>query len=181
MYGMVNKAIEQMVVMHHGEDAWEKIKVKAGTSIEVFISNESYPDELTYALVAAASDLLNVPQEELLLAFGEHWILHTALESYGGLMQAAGRSVGQFLSNLPNFHARVSMIFPKLKPPHFECTDITEHDLNLHYHSDRPGLQPFVIGLMHGLGKMFKTPVQVKQIQFKTQGHSHDVFSVAWS
>ena len=181
MYGMVNKAIEQMVVMHHGEEVWEQIKEKAGTSIEVFISNESYPDELTYALVAAASELLNVPQEKLLQAFGEHWVLHTAVESYGGLMRAAGRSVGEFLGNLPNFHARVSMIFPKLKPPHFECTDITEHALKLHYHSDRPGLQPFVIGLMHGLGKMFKTPVQVKQTQFKNQGHTHDVFSVAWN
>ena len=58
MYGMVNKAIEQMVVMHHGEEVWEQIKEKAGTSIEVFISNESYQDELTYALVAAASELL---------------------------------------------------------------------------------------------------------------------------
>lgn len=181
MYGMVNKAIEQMVVMRHGEDAWEKIKVKAGTSIEVFISNEPYPDELTYALVAAASESLQVPQEKLLHEFGEHWILHTAMESYGGLMRAAGRSIGEFLGNLPNFHARVSMIFPKLKPPHFECTEITEHSLNLHYHSERPGLQPFVIGLMHGLGKMFNTPVEVKQTQFKHQGHSHDVFSVTWA
>lgn len=181
MYGMVNKAIEQMVVMHHGEDTWEKIKVKAGTSIEVFISNEPYPDELTYALVAAASESLQVPQEKLLHEFGEHWILHTAMESYGGLMRAAGRSIGEFLGNLPNFHARVSMIFPKLKPPHFECTEITEHSLNLHYHSERPGLQPFVIGLMNGLGKMFKIPVQVKQTYFKSQGHTHDVFSVTWA
>lgn len=180
MYGMVNKAIEQMVVMHHGEDAWEKIKVKAGTSIEVFISNEPYPDELTYALVAAASESLQVPQEKLLHEFGEHWILHTAMESYGGLMRAAGRSIGEFLGNLPNFHARVSMIFPKLKPPHFECTEITEHSLNLHYHSERSGLQPFVIGLMDGLGKMFDTPVEVKQTQFKHQGYTHDVFSVTW-
>lgn len=180
MYGMVNKAIEQMVVMHHGEDAWERIKVKAGTDIEVFISNEPYPDDLTYSLVAAASDVLLVPQEELLYAFGEHWILHTAMESYGGLMRAAGRSIGEFLGNLPNFHARVSMIFPKLRPPHFECSDITDHSLNLHYHSDRPGLQAFVVGLMNGLGKMFKTPVQVTQTQFKSQGHTHDVFLVTW-
>lgn len=44
MYGMVNKAIEEMLVMHHGEDLWEKVKAKAGVAVEVFISNEAYPD-----------------------------------------------------------------------------------------------------------------------------------------
>ena len=180
MYGLVNKAIEQMVVMHHDEETWERIKAKAGTEIEVFISNESYPDELTYALVAAASEVLQAPTEKLLHAFGEHWVLHTAQQSYGGLMRAAGRSIGEFLANLPNFHARVSMIYPKLKPPHFECKDISANSLNLHYHSEREGLQPFVVGLMVGLGKMFETPVEVKQILFKNQGNSHDVFTVTW-
>jgi len=181
MYGMVNKAIEEMLVMHHGEDLWEKVKAKAGVAVEVFISNEAYPDELTYALVAAASEILNESPEKILHAFGEHWITHTAQAGYGGLMRAAGRSIDEFLSNLPNFHARVSMIYPKLKPPHFECTDITPNSLSLHYYSERAGLQSFVIGLMSGLGQMFKTPVKVKQLQFKNQGCSHDVFSVTWN
>ena len=30
MYGMVNRAIEDMVVMHHGGPVWEQIKAKAG-------------------------------------------------------------------------------------------------------------------------------------------------------
>ena len=46
MYGMVNKAVEDMVCMHHGEEAWEQIKSKAGVDVEVFVSNEGYPDEV---------------------------------------------------------------------------------------------------------------------------------------
>jgi hypothetical protein len=74
----------------------------------------------------------------------------------------------------------VAMIFPKLQPPHFRCTDITDRSLQLHYFSHRPGLAPFVIGLMQGLGQMFRTPVQVRRTVAKDQGADHDVFEVTW-
>ncbi len=181
MYGMVNKAVEDMVVMHHGEAVWEQIKAKAGVDVDVFMSNESYSDDVTYNLVGAASEVLKVPAEQILIGFGEHWVLHTAQEGYGGLMKAAGKTLPEFLKNLPNFHSRVAMIFPKLQPPRFECSDYTDRSLKLHYFSHRQGLQPFVVGLMQGLGKMFKTPVTVRLAEAKTNGADHDVFDVTWT
>jgi hypothetical protein len=180
MYGMVNKAVEEMVVMHHGETMWEQIKAKAGVDVEVFMSNEGYPDDITYNLVGAASQMLNLPATQILRGFGEHWILHTAQQGYGGLMQANGRTLPEFLRNLPDFHSRVAMIFPKLQPPRFVCTEITESSLNLHYYSHREGLAEFVVGLMIGLGKMFKTPTSVRQIAAKLDGADHDIFEVTW-
>ena len=117
MYGMVNKAVEDMVCLHHGEAVWEQIKSEAGVDVDVFMSNESYSDDITYLLVAAASKVLKMPVEQILIGFGEHWILHTAQEGYGGLLQASGKNLPDFLRNLPNFHSRVAMIFPKLQPP----------------------------------------------------------------
>jgi hypothetical protein len=178
---MVNKAVEDMVVRHHGEAVWEQIKAKAGVDVDVFMSNESYSDDITYNLVGAASEVLKVPADQILMGFGEHWVLQTAQEGYGGLMSAAGRTLPEFLRNLPDFHSRVQMIFPKLQPPRFECTDVTDRSLKLHYISHRPGLAPFVVGLMHGLGKMFKTPVTVRQTETKAQGAIHDVFEVTWT
>ena len=181
MYGMVNKAIEDMVVRHHGECVWEQIKAQAGVEIDVFMSNENYSDEVTHRLVAAASQILRMPAEQVLINFGEHWVLHTAQEGYGGLMSAAGKTLPEFMRNLPNFHSRMTMIFPKLQPPHFECTDITARSLKLHYHSHRQGLAPFVVGLMQGLGKKFNTPVTVRPTAAKAQGADHDVFEVSWT
>jgi len=181
MYGMVNKAVEEMVCMHHGESVWEQIKSRAGVDVDVFMSNEPYPDEITYRLVGAASEVLNLPAEQVLEAFGEHWVLHTARDAYGGLLQAAGSSLPEFLRNLPNFHSRVAMIFPKLQPPRFECTDVAADSLRLHYFTHRDGLAPFVVGLMHGLGKMYATPVSVRQAESRAEGADHDVFDVRWS
>lgn len=177
---MVNKAVEEMVCRNHGEEVWEKIKEKAGVEVDVFMSNEGYPDEVTYRLVGAASEVLGVPAEQILIGFGEHWVLYTAQEGYGGLMQAGGNNLPDFLRNLPNFHTRVAMVFPELQPPRFHCTDITDGSLKLHYFSHREGLAPFVVGLMQGLGKMFKTPVTIELLEAKASGADHDVFGVSW-
>lgn len=180
MYGMVNNALEDMVVDQFGEEAWERVKAAAGVDIDVFISNQGYPDAITYDLVAAASTVLNQPAAELLEAFGVHWVVKTAREGYGDLMEANGRTLCEFLVNLPNFHARVNLIFPHLRPPRFVCTDVTNQSLRLHYYSDRTGLTPFVQGLLQGLGQMFATPVRVEQEADRAAGAEHDIFRVCW-
>jgi hypothetical protein len=181
MYGLVNKAIEELVVTNYGEDKWEAIKTKAGVDVEVFVSNEGYPDDITYSLVGAASEVLGAPARDILIAFGEHWVLKTASHSYGAMMRSGGQSLKEFLINLPNFHTRVQMIYPKLQPPRFECTDVGEDSLTLHYHTHRPGLADFVVGLVQGLGKLYHTPANATLLASKAAGADHDIFDVRWT
>jgi hypothetical protein len=181
MYGMVNKAVEDMVCAMHGEAMWEQVKNLAGVDEDVFISNEAYPDQMTYQLVGAASKLSGTPPAEILEAFGEHWVLKTAPDGYGDLLDAGGKSLAEFLINLPDFHARVSMIFPRLQPPRFQVSHVTGQSLHLHYHTHRTGLQPFVIGLVKGLGQRFRTPVKnVRLIQAVGPEADHDTFLIEW-
>ena len=181
MYGMVNKAVEDMILRGHGEETWQRIREAAGLDVEVFVSNESYSDDVTYRLVDAASRVLDAPAEQILQAFGEHWVLHTAQEGYGSLMQAGGQNLAEFLKNLPNFHTRVTMIFPRLQPPSFECSEVTDDSLLLHYRTHRPGLAPFVVGLLRGLGTRFGTPVTVTRADRREDGAGHDTFRVRWT
>jgi hypothetical protein len=43
MYGLVNKAIEDMVCSQFGEATWKAIKQKAALEMDSFISMEGYP------------------------------------------------------------------------------------------------------------------------------------------
>lgn len=180
MYGMVNKAIEEMVCQGHGEEAWERIRQRAGVDVEVFVRNQSYDDVCTYQLVGAAATELGLPAEAVLRAFGEYWVQYTGKAGYQALMAAGGSSLQEFLLNLPNLHTRVIMLYPKLVPPTFECTDLGERSLLLHYRSHRQGLTEFVVGLVRGLGLMFATPVEVTIHESRAQGADHDVFRVSW-
>jgi len=180
MYGMVNRSIEEMVLAAGGEAVWEEVKRRAQVEEEVFISNSGYPDEITYRLVGAASDVLQTPVNDILHAFGEHWVLNTAQKGYGPMMALGGSSLPEFLSNLPAFHDRVALLFPKLVPPRFQVTDRTPDSLRLHYFTEREGLTPFVGGLISGLGKLFNTPVKYALQEARATGHHHDVFLVQW-
>ena len=73
MYGFVNKAVEQLVKKNFGDEMWHTIAAKANVD-QSFIMMKSYPDQVTYDLVAAASEALETPAEQILEAFGEHWI-----------------------------------------------------------------------------------------------------------
>lgn len=180
MYGMVNRAIEEMVTSGFGVEVWEKIKERAGVDVEVFISSEGYSDQITYSLVHAASEVLGLTAERIMEAFGEYWILETTKRGYNDLMTSGGSTLKEFLLNLPNFHARLSMIFPHLAPPEFAVSDVGEKFLTLHYMSNRAGLTPFMRGLILGLGKMFETPVHVELAVAKASGADHDEFFIQW-
>jgi hypothetical protein len=180
MYGIVNKAIEDLIVSNFGEDNWLEIKERSGVDIDFFISNEPYDDEITFKLAIAAGEVMNLSVGQVLEAFGEWWVMKTSKEKYDGLMQAGGTSLKEFLHNLPVFHNRVMLIYPKLTPPEFRVSDSTDNSIHVHYYSKREGLQEFVRGLMVGLGKMYETPVQVDLIQSRAEGSTHEVFKVSW-
>ncbi len=180
MYGMVNRALEDMIVERFGRASWETIRQKSGVGVEVFISNSAYPDETTFALVAAASNILDCSGDQILRDFGRHWVLKTAQEGYGELLNAGGGSLPEFLENLPSFHTRISLIFPHLRPPRFNCLEVTPGSLRLQYYSDRAGFAPFVIGLLEGLGERFATPVRVEQEAASGNGRDYDLFLVEW-
>ena len=180
MYGIVNKAIQGLIVENFGEEAWQKVKDKSGVDVEAFLSNNSYPDEMTYKLAAAASETLNLSMKDVLIAFGEYWVLNTVTKGYGSLMKSGGNSLREFLVNLPDFHSRVMLTFPNLTPPEFKVSNLKDRSLHLQYYSKREGLMHFVFGLIQGLGKSYNTDTKITILKQKNGTYDHDEFLIEW-
>ncbi len=178
MYGVVNKAIQELVTENFGSQAWEKVKSRSNVDVNSFLSNEQYSDDVTFKLAIAASEELNLPLRDVLLAFGEFWVLSTGKKHYGSLMESGGSSFKDFILNLPNFHSRVMLYYSNIVPPEFKIDQISESEIQLHYFSIRTGLTDFMEGLILGLAKMFDTKVQVSLIQQKGPEHDHDIFKI---
>lgn len=180
MYGIVNRSIEELVKANYGEAKWEAVKERSGIDVDFFISTEPYDDELTYKLARAVSDEINISLSTVLQLFGQWWILKTGKEKYGTLMQAGGEHLKEFLMNLPVFHNRIMLIYPKLTPPEFRVSNCTDNSIMIHYFSKRKGLSEFVRGLLMGLGMMYHTPVDVNLMESRDAGDDHEVFKVTW-
>ena len=61
MYGLVNRAIEQLVVSTKGEPAWQRVCARAGVGADGFVAMCPYDDRLTFDLVHAVSEELGLP------------------------------------------------------------------------------------------------------------------------
>jgi Haem-NO-binding len=180
MYGLVNKAIHDMVCSQFGEATWQEIRQKAAIENDTFLSMEGYPDDVTHRLVKAASAVLGLSSADIMKAFGEFWVKYTAEEGYGELLDMSGDTLPEFLQNLDSLHARVGVTFPKLQPPSFDCTKQDDESLTLEYHTHREGLTPMVFGLVKGLGSRFDTEVEIMQTQSKDDGADHDEFLIKY-
>ncbi|MBE9609554.1 heme NO-binding domain-containing protein [Chitinilyticum piscinae] len=180
MYGIVNKAIQEMVTSRFGEEVWQRVSQRAGIADEDFLSHQPYPDQLTYQLVGAVCEETGMEATPVLEAFGSYWVLETGRARYGGLLEAGGHTLSEFLLNLPNFHARICLIYPELQPPEFLCEATGDNQIRVRYFSQRPGLAPFVRGLLLGVGELYATSVDVIQQHSRTSQDDFDEFLVSW-
>ena len=163
MYGMVNDAVRGLVLKVFGDEAWQKIHKRANAP-ESFVPMKSYNDEVTYALVGAAVDVLKIDASDVLKTFGHHWVSDVATVHYGDLMANTGIGFVDFVKNLDHMHQRIRTTFPDYDPPSFRVLDIEPGVIQVDYYSNREGLLPFVIGLFEGLGKHFSEDVEIKLV-----------------
>ena len=180
MYGIINKAIEELVISNFGKDKWEIILAKSGIEHSFFISNETYDDAITYQLAQTISQEMNMSIDNVMIAFGEWWVVKTTRDKYSGMMQTGGSNLKQFLINLPVFHNRIMLHYPKLTPPEFKISHIEESNLCLHYFSKREGLQEFVRGLIQGLGIIYSTETKIELLKSRSDGSDHEIFKISW-
>ena len=178
MYGMVNQGIQQFVCDNLGQETWDEIHRKSGIKTEGFVTMLSYDDEITYRLVGAASDVLGISSAEVLETFGDFWIDYASNSVIGKLLTFGGETLIENLYNLNELHERIRLSLPHLRPPTFEFVE-TGGDWNeLHYYSERSGMQPMVIGLIRGLARACGETVEVKLLQSRLDGFDHDIFAL---
>jgi hypothetical protein len=180
MYGLVNNAVKDCISANYGAKVWDKILAKAGYSLTTFENMKSYPDEVTFNLVGAASEVLEVEAADLLIVFGRFWVMSTARQHYKNTLDFAGGDIVTFLQNLDRMHDQVAATFKNLRQPSFTTEVLEDGSLHVHYESFRDGLAPFVVGLLEGLGMYFSVDVQIEQVAFKPND-DHDIFHVVIS
>ncbi len=177
MYGIVNRGVEQMLVARFGEELWRQVVDEVDPQWVGFVSMESYPDELTYRLIEAASRRTGTGRAELLEAWGEQWFLPVFEEGFGHLIDMTGESLGEVLSRLDALYARVALLFPQMRAPGFVCKTLGPGLWELLYRSEREGLAPLAKGSLRGLAARLGTRVEVEQVAARPEAE-HDVFRV---
>lgn len=155
MYGIVNKAIQDLVVTSAGEQVWAQVRQQAGlNNIELDVT-ENYDDQISLDLVGAASRILGMSVDTLLFEFGHHWVRYTNSEGWSSHFKMTGDSLIQCLIELDEVHIRVKDAMPEGCMPLFSVSESGE-DFYLDYFSTRKGFAPMVMGILKGLCEQFE-------------------------
>lgn len=177
MYGLINQAVKEMICADGGSALWKRICAVAGVTNDEFNPLEPYPDSVTSALVAAASEHMGLSQGEILRRFGRHWILFTAHAGYGEIMDMFGSDLRSCLKNLNRMHGHMGAMMPHLKPPRFVIEEVSPEHLVVHYHSPRIGLGELVVGLLEGLAEKYQERISLSHLP-RVEGADHEQFEV---
>ncbi len=178
MYGIIQKSIEEMVVSSFGQEKWEAILDEAGVAERDFVMLKSYPDEVTLAIVGAATRVLGLSAETVLETFGEHWITY-AERGYGALLRMSGGTFPEVVAHLDAMHTRIKLNMPELRPPSFRCEPQRDGVMRLHYYSERKGLEPVVRGMLRSLARRMGVEIEFNESRAPDDGHA--IFDVRYS
>jgi hypothetical protein len=162
MYGLINQGLKDMVSRCSGPDTWRAVCSSLGVSPDDFELLQPYEDSLTQRLIQATAAELGVSESEVLQRFGRHWIIFTAHEGYGPIMDLFGGDFRTCLKNLNRMHAHMGAMMPKLQPPRFDVQVLGTRAVEVRYSSSRLGLVPMVHGLLEGLAEKFSEKVKIE-------------------
>lgn len=157
MYGMIHRAVRQMINDQLGEEAWQALEKKLEIGPPELLTAMVYEDELTFRIVGEASARLNLSVDECLFAFGQYWIKYAESGSLASIMNFTGATLASFIANLDRLHLAVGAAMPGARLPTFTMVENAPGRLLVEYRSERTGMDPFVSGLFHGLMRKFHT------------------------
>ncbi|KAI1705039.1 heme NO binding associated domain-containing protein [Ditylenchus destructor] len=190
MMGYILNVLEALVLKVADEEKWAEILQVAPEFLDStkfrWNFKTNYDDKHTFKLIGACSDVLKIPMDDLLEAYGVFFLHHAMGDGWGDFLKCLARDLHEFLDMLSSMHffiVQVAYQSPR-RGPSYKCEARPDGSLRLHYHSLRPGLYPIVKGLVLEVGKVLfgmdlKCFVTERNIERRgTRTTEHVVFTV---
>jgi hypothetical protein len=177
MYGMIHRAMRNMVHEELGEDAWLAIEQKLNIGPMDLLTGKVYDDALTLEIIAEAAARLNLAVDQCLIEFGRYWIRYVDQGSLASVMNFTGQDLVSFIKNLDRLHLAVGAAMPDARLPAFATLDSGPGHLVVEYRSERVGMEPFVMGLLQGLMERFHTH---GAIEVASRGEQFVIFDIRY-
>ena len=177
MKGIVFNLLEEVVSREHGEDTWDRLLEAAGLD-GAYTSLGSYPDEDLFALVAAASEALDVSPDGVVRWFG------------GGALPLLARSYPQFFEGHTSarelvltlndiIHPEVRKLYPGADVPVFDYDVSSDDVLAMGYSSPRK-LCAFAEGLIEGAAAHYGETTEIEQPMCMNRGDAKCLLRISF-
>jgi methyl-accepting chemotaxis protein len=163
MKGTIVLCIADIVKSVGGDAKWREILEKSGLPEDLKLTRISDVDDATIQTVLGnICKVLNLSLQQVIDVFGDYWVNVYSPKHYKAYTYGIN-SAKALIMGMDKIHEQVTRILPNAHPPRFDFEEINEKTLKVHYKSHRKMID-FYIGLVKGVGKMFKTNLKVKKL-----------------
>ncbi len=178
MKGIVFNLLSEMVEEKFGLEAWDAVLDKAGSE-GLYVATETYSDEELLALVAAGSELTNIPANDLVRAFGQYMIPRFA-EHYSVFFEGH-TNLKDFLLTVDSvIHVEVRKLYPEAGLPEFTYDNGQPDKLTMMYRSPRK-MCALAEGLIEGSAAHFEQPCTIHHEVCMHKGADHCALELEFS
>lgn len=87
MYGLLIESIMDYIRKRFGDEAWESIRQKAGIPHTCFSTHETYSEQLIPKIADSASQVIGLPEDELMDAFGVAFVSFVGQYGYDSILK----------------------------------------------------------------------------------------------
>jgi heme-NO-binding protein len=178
MKGVVFNLLEELVARDHGEDTWDALLDASGLE-GAYTSLGSYADEDLLKLVAAASDALDTPPDDVVRWFGRS-ALPLFAERYPQLFEPHDSAHSFVLTLNDIIHPEVRKLYPGADVPVFEFETPSDGVIVMGYKSPRK-LCAFAEGLLQGAADHYGETLALEQPQCMNRGDDRCVLEIAFT
>jgi len=168
MHGIIFAELKKFVVAKHGGKTWNDLLQAAGLPDKIFVPNQTYPDSELVAIVVAASKALQVPAQDLLVAFGA-FIAPDLLSMYKAQLDPTWRTLDMIANTEQIIHRTVRAQVPGATPPELDAKRESPTRLILTYRSQRK-LCGVAKGLAQGVAEHYKEHIRIAESSCMLQG-----------
>jgi len=154
MKGAIFNMLEEMVEQEFGLEVWDSL-LEATEQDGVYLSTESYPDEMLVALVVAAHEKSGIPVNDLVRSFGE--FIFPRFYQQNQQFFKPEMTLKDFLLTVDQvIHVEVRKLHPDAGLPQFDYVDEDDNELTMVYSSPRK-MCMLAEGLISGAATHFET------------------------
>ena len=176
MHGSICLIVEKFVIKNYGLESWDRILESSGVPGLVISPIQTYDDKVVFKIVESASEMLSLPQDDVLEAVGR--FAGPELIHFAQALVHPEWTTFELFSNVESLiHKTIRMGDKTVRPAHLQSLTLDDSTMQMVYSSKR-GLCSLAKGIMLGISDHYGETISIFHNSCTKEGDACCVFTV---
>ncbi len=151
MHGLINRAVQAVVLSTYGEKRWNDIMDESGLGFTEFEAMLVYPEDQSSRMLRAVEKKLERPLPEILEDVGTFLVSNPQVEALRRLLRFGGVNYVDFLHSLDDLPDRARLAVSDLRLPGLELVEQAPGQFDLLCQPGVPGYAQVLMGVLRAM------------------------------